>query len=86
MSIRVGLCVMLRLIRFDTLRRVYNVGFLAGRLISVLKYLCCSVVSFLEYVVIFHLTTLDAHLAAIEQYKKIYITCIWYGQTTVAQK
>ena len=33
MSIRVSLRGMLRLIRVDTLRRVYNVGFLAGRLL-----------------------------------------------------
>ena len=32
MSIRVSLCRMLRLIRDDTLRRVNNVDFLAGRL------------------------------------------------------
>ena len=33
MSIRVSLCGMLRLIRVDTLRRIYNVDFLLRRLI-----------------------------------------------------
>ena len=46
-SVRVSLRGKLRLIRVDTLRRVHNVGILAGRLISVLVYesrllqICC---------------------------------------------
>ena len=36
MSIRVSLRCMLRLIRVDTLLRVHNVGFLAGRLLCIL--------------------------------------------------
>ena len=35
MSVRVSLRGILRLIRIDTLQRVYNAGFLMGRLISV---------------------------------------------------
>ena len=44
-SVRVSLRGMLRLIRVDTLRRVHNVGFLAGRLkcifINVNYLYCC---------------------------------------------
>ena len=43
MYVRVSLRGMLRLIRVDTLRRVHNVGFLAGRLICnfLTQYLNC---------------------------------------------
>ena len=38
-SVRVSLRDMLRLIRVDTLRRVHNVGFLAGRLKYIILYI-----------------------------------------------